>query len=63
MVHASGLQVGVDRAVGVQAQVIQAGVVQSGGVQQVGVILTGVAQGSMFQRKRVVLVIITIHEF
>ena len=53
----------MDHAVGVQAEVNQAGVVQSGGVQQVGVILTGVAQGSMFQRKRVVLVVITIHKF
>ena len=54
MVHTVGLQAGVGHAVWVQAVVIAAGVVQSVGVQQVGVMHTGVAQGSRFQRKRVV---------
>ena len=59
MVHTVGLQAGVGHAVWVHAVVIAAGVVQSVGVQQVGVMHTGVAQDSRFQRKRVVLVVIT----
>ena len=62
MVHAVGLQGGVDHAAGIQAGGIQAGV-QSGGGQQAGLRHTGVAQGSRFQRTGVVLVVITINKF
>ena len=55
MLHAVGLQGGVDHAAGVQAGGVQAGVVQSGGVQQAG--------GRFHERKRDVLVVITINKF